>query len=171
MKEYKKMKDLRIIPVTNEELVFSLTAVADDIWREYYTPLLGKDQVDYMLEKFFSPEALVEQINGGCEYFLFSHEYTFAGFAAVKEEDKDLFLSKLYVHSDFRGKKIASHMFAKFIELCKLRGLNRIYLTCNRNNTDSLAVYEHWGFKKIREEKADIGQGYYMDDYILEYYV
>lgn len=163
------MKDLRIIPVTNEELVFSLTAVADDIWREYYTPLLGEDQVEYMLEKFFSPESLVEQINDGCEYFLFSHEYTFAGFAAVREETDALFLSKLYVHADFRGKKIASYMFQKFIELCDMRGLKKIWLTCNRNNADSLAVYEHWGFVKVREEKADIGNGYYMDDFILEY--
>ena len=60
-------------------------------------------------------------------------------------------------------------MFQKFIELCKLRGLTAIWLTCNRNNTNTLAVYDHLGFKKIREEKADIGNGFYMDDYILEY--
>jgi ribosomal protein S18 acetylase RimI-like enzyme len=163
------MKNLRIIPVANEELVLSLYAVADDIWRQHYTPIIGEAQVDYMLEKFLSPEALVEQINAGYEYFLFSYDYTFAGFAGIHEEDNKLFLSKLYVHEDFRGKGIGSYMFQKFIEICKLRNLKTIWLTCNRNNTESLAVYEHLGFKKVREEVADIGNGFVMDDYIMEY--
>ena len=163
------MKNLRIIPVANEELVLSLSAVADDIWRQHYTPIIGEAQVDYMLEKFLSPEALVEQINAGYEYFLFSYDYTFAGFAGIHEEDNKLFLSKLYVHEDFRGKGIGSYMFQKFIEICKLRNLKTIWLTCNRNNTGSLAVYEHLGFKKVREEAADIGNGFVMDDFIMEY--
>ena len=163
------MKNLRIIPVANEELVLSLSAVADDIWRQHYTPIIGEAQVDYMLEKFLSPEALVEQINAGYEYFLFSYDYTFAGFAGIHEEDNTHFLSKLYVHEDFRGKGIGSYMFQKFIEICKLRNLKTIWLTCNRNNTESLAVYEHLGFKKVREEVADIGNGFVMDDYIMEY--
>lgn len=165
------MDGLRVIPVTNEELVYSLSAVADDIWHEYFTPIIGEEQVDYMLEKFLSPEALVEQINKGYAYYLFSYEYTFAGFAGIHEEDGKLFLSKLYIHEDFRGKKIASHIFQSFVELCKERNLSKIWLTCNRNNTDTIAIYEHWGFKKVREEKTDIGNGFFMDDFILEYEV
>lgn len=163
------MKNLRIMPVTNMELVYSVYAVADAIWHQHYTPILGEEQVDYMVEKFLSPEALVEQINSGYEYFLFSYDYTFAGFAGIKEEDGKLFLSKLYVDEEFRGKGIGKHMFQKFIEICKMRKLNKIWLTCNRNNTNTLAVYEHLGFVKVREEVADIGNGFVMDDYILEY--
>lgn len=163
------MDGLRIIPVTNEELVYSVSALADEIWHEHFTPIIGTEQVEYMLDKFLSPEALAEQINSGYEYFLFSYEYTFAGFAGIHEEDKGLFLSKLYVHKDFRGKKISSYMFRKFIELCKMRNLDKIWLTCNRFNEHTLAVYEHLGFKKVRTQVADIGNGYVMDDYILEY--
>jgi ribosomal protein S18 acetylase RimI-like enzyme len=165
------MDGLRVIPVSNMELVYSVTAVADEIWHEHFVPIIGEEQVDYMLEKFLSPEALVEQINSGYRYYLFSFEYTFAGFAGVHKENGSLFLSKLYVHKDFRGKKIASHMLQKFIEICKLRELKKIWLTCNRNNTTTLAVYEHLGFLKVREEVSDIGNGYVMDDYILEYNV
>jgi len=100
------MKNLRIIPVTNMELVYSLVPVAEEIWREHYIPIIGKDQVEYMLEKFLSAEALVEQINSGYEYFLFSYDYTFAGFAGIYEKDGSLFLSKLYIDKDFRGKGI-----------------------------------------------------------------
>ena len=79
------MDGLRIIPVTNMELVYSLTTVADEIWREYFPLIIGEKQVDYMLDKFLSPDAVVEQINSGYEYFVFSYEYTFAGFAGLHE--------------------------------------------------------------------------------------
>lgn len=163
------MDGLRVIPVSNMELVYSVSAVADEIWHEHFVPIIGEEQVDYMLEKFLSPEALVEQINSGYQYYLFSFEYTFAGFAGVHKENGSLFLSKLYVHKDFRGKGIASYMFKQFVEMCKKHDLDKIWLTCNRNNTNTLNVYKHWGFKKVREEAADIGNGFVMDDYILEY--
>ena len=165
------MDALRIMPVTNMELVYSVYAVAEPIWEQYYTPIIGEEQVEYMIEKFLSPDAIVEQINSGYEYFLFSYDYTFAGFAGIHEEDGKLFLSKLYVDEEFRGKGIGKHMFQKFVEICKMRNLKGIWLTCNRHNTDTLAVYEHLGFMKVREEVADIGNGYVMDDYILEYEV
>ena len=163
------MKNLRIMPVTNMELVYSVYAVADAIWHEYYTPILGEDQVDYMVEKFLSPEAIAEQINNGYEYFLYSYDYTFAGFAAILEKNGELFLSKLYVDEEFRGKGIGKYMFQKFVEICKMRNLKKIWLTCNRNNANSLAFYERLGFQKVREEVADIGKGFVMDDFILEY--
>ena len=124
--------------------------------------------------RFFQQNRLIicsKNFNHDYEYFLFSYEYTFAGFAGIHEENGSLFLSKLYVHKDFRGKKIASYMFRKFIEICKMRNLNKIWLTCNRFNESTLAVYEHLGFQKVRTEVTDIGQGYVMDDYILEYKV
>ncbi len=165
------MDGLRVIPVSNIELVYSLSAVADDIWRDHYTPIIGEAQVDYMLEKYLSPDALVEQINSGYQYYLLSYEYTFAGFAGVHKEDGKLFLSKLYVHKDFRGTGIASYMFKQFIELCKKNSLSKIWLTCNRHNTNSVEVYKHWGFETVREEATDIGEGFVMDDYIMEYTV
>lgn len=164
------MDDLRIIPVVNEELVLSVSAMAEEIWHEYYDNLLGSKQVDYMLEKFLSPEALCEQINNGYEYFLMSHEYTFAGFAGVLENkaEKSLFLNKLYIHEEARGKHISTEMLNKFVELCKLRNLDKIWLTCNKGNTHTIDVYKHFGFEIVREECTDIGQGYVMDDYIME---
>lgn len=165
------MDALRIMPVTNMELVYSVYAVAEAIWEQHYTPIIGEEQVEYMVEKFLSPDAIVEQINSGYEYFLFSYDYTFAGFAAIEERGEELFLSKLYVDEEFRGKGIGKYMFQKFVEIAKMRNLKKIWLTCNRNNVNSLAFYEHLGLKKVREEVTDIGNGFVMDDFILEYEV
>lgn len=48
-------------------------------------------------------------------------------------------------------------------------GKESIYLTVNRNNTETIQKYYSLGLKKVEERKTDIGKGYYMDDYILEY--
>lgn len=163
------MDNLRIIPVTNEELILSVSAMAEEIWHEHYDKLLGNKQVDYMLEKFLSPDSLRQQIEeNDYEYFLISYDYTFAGFAGIQEKDGSLFLSKLYIHKDFRGKHISSEMLQKFIELCKLRNLDKIWLTVNKHNSGSINVYKHFGFETVREECNDIGEGYVMDDYIME---
>ena len=149
------MDNLRIIPVTNEELVLSVSAMAEEIWHEYYDKLIGTQQVDYISEEDY-------------EYFLISYDYTFAGFAAIQEKNGSLFLSKLYVHEDFRKKHISSEMIRKFIELCKLRNLEKIWLTVNKRNFRSIDVYKHFGFETVRKECNDIGEGYVMDDYIME---
>ncbi len=48
-------------------------------------------------------------------------------------------------------------------------GLNKIYLTVNKGNTPSYQIYLHLGFKVIDSVVNDIGHGYVMDDYIMEY--
>ena len=77
-------------------------------------------------------------------------------------------MSKLYVHKNFRGAGLARKAFTYLQERCRKEGLSAIWLTVNRFNSNTIAIYRHFGFTVIREEKNDIGGGYYMDDYIME---
>lgn len=163
------MEGVRFYPVINTELIYTVSSLADAIWHEYFTPIIGEEQVDYMLEKFLSPDALEEQIQSGYEYFLFDFEAVFAGFAGFHVENGSMFLSKLYIFEDYRGKGISSHVFQQLVGICQKRKLDKIWLTCNKHNTHTLEVYKHWGFEIVREEVTDIGNGFVMDDYILEY--
>ena len=165
------MSGVKFFPVNNMELIYTLSTMAEEIWHEYFTPMIGSEQVEYMLEKFLSPEAIEENINGGYEYHLFTSDYIFAGFTGIQVKDGSMFLSKLYIHEDFRGNKLASHVFNQLVGICKKRNLDKIWLTCNRNNTNSIEIYKHWGFEIVREKVTDIGGGFVMDDYILEYKV
>ena len=56
------MEDLRIVPADTAELLYNIEALADDIWHEYLTPVLGQPQVDYMLENFQSVDAINSHI-------------------------------------------------------------------------------------------------------------
>ena len=53
--------------------------------------------------------------------------------------------------------------------LAKRNGHKSIYLTVNKYNTPSYEIYLHLGFKVIDAVVNDIGNGYVMDDYIMEY--
>lgn len=54
------------------------------------------------------------------------------------------------------------------IEQAKSYGKRLIVLNVNKDNS-AVKVYERLGFVKIREEKNDIGQGFFMDDFVYTY--
>lgn len=163
------MKKIRMIPAVNDAEILGVAALAEEIWHEYFPPIIGEEQVDYMVEKFQSFDALKRQIADGYEYFLISSDYMMVGYTGVTEKDGSLFLSKLYLLKDSRGQHLSTEVFGHLIDLAKERKLDKIWLTCNKYNSHSLDVYKHLGFEIVRDEVTDIGNGFVMDDYILEY--
>ncbi|OUP49285.1 GNAT family N-acetyltransferase [Lachnoclostridium sp. An181] len=163
------MKKIRMIPAVNDAEILGVAALAEEIWHEHFPPIIGEEQVDYMVEKFQSFDALKRQIADGYEYFLISSDYMMVGYTGVTEKDGSLFLSKLYLLKDSRGQHLSTEVFGHLIDLAKERKLDKIWLTCNKYNSHSLDVYKHLGFEIVRDEVTDIGNGFVMDDYILEY--
>jgi len=155
--------------VTDKAQIVSLCEMARRIWTEHYTPIIGEAQVEYMLEKFQSVDAVSEQLaSGGYEYYFALYHGEYAGFIGIVPEQEKLFLSNLYIDADFRHRGIAREAMNFLSEYGKQRNLNKIYLTVNRNNTDSIAAYRSMGFDVVCEQVADIGGGFVMDDYVLE---
>lgn len=139
--------------------------LADTIWREHYIPIVGKPQIDYMLDKFQSVKAIEKQVEDGYEYFSIYYDETPVGYISIKEEKDTLFLSKIYVLSNYRGKKIGKTAMQFVEQKAKTYNLKRIRLTVNINNINSIKAYEKLGFKNIGALVADIGRGFVMDDY------
>ncbi|GGO08938.1 GNAT family N-acetyltransferase [Saccharibacillus kuerlensis] len=156
-------------PVNKPEEIKETADLAAEIWNEYYISLLTQGQIDYMIEKFQSVPAITSQIeHQGYEYYLIRNEEAAVGYVAVKEDEGRLFLSKFYVKREDRGRGYASQANAFLEQLCRERRLSHIWLTVNRDNRSSIAVYEKKGFRTIREQIADIGNGYVMDDFVME---
>lgn len=143
--------------------------LADIIWREHYIPIVGKPQIDYMLDKFQSAKAISKQIEvEGLEYYVLSFNKTPVGYVGFKKEGEHLFLSKIYVLSAYRGKKIGKAAMEFIAKKSKAYQLKAIRLGVNINNTNSIEAYKKLGFKKIYAFVTDIGNGFVMDDYIME---
>lgn len=143
----------------------TIEKLADTIWREHYIPIVGKPQIDYMLAKFQSCIAMKEQVANGYEYYIAFYKELPIGYLSIKQEFKHLFLSKIYVLSAYRGKGIGKTMINFSEDKAKTYNLNKIRLTVNRYNTNSIKTYEKMGFKNKRELVQDIGHGFVMDDY------
>jgi len=163
------MSQTRLVPAVTDSEIHDIAVLAEEIWHEHFTDIIGEEQVNYMVDKFQSYPALKEQIQNGYEYYQIHSGSTMAGYTGVHEDDGALFLSKLYIKKDCRGQHLASEAFRYLTALCRKRGLSRIWLTCTKHNANTLAVYSHLGFSITDEQVADIGNGFVMDDYILTY--
>ncbi len=148
----------------------NLTAhLAEQIWTEHYSNILQMEQISYMVEKFQSAKAIKEQIkNQNYQYYLLYSDKQAIGYTAIQPQAESLFLSKIYIKKEARGKKYAS-LTLRFLEnLCRNNGWAKIWLTVNKNNTNSIAAYQAMGFHAADTQVADIGNGFVMDDYIME---
>ena len=157
--------------VTTDSELREAAELADKIWHECFVDIISLGQIDYMVEKFQSYEAMQSQIKeqGYC-YLAVRDKGELCGYIAVKpEKDDRFFLSKLYLRSDKRGRGIGSEMLERVFEEARASGKKRVYLTVNKHNDRAIAVYKKTGFEIVDEVVTDIGQGYVMDDYIFEY--
>jgi len=163
------MSKLEIIKARNDSDVKAVTDLAAIIWHEHFVSIISTEQIDYMVDKFQSYRAVSEQLADGYEYYQLKLDGELVGYTGVNEGGDGLFLSKLYIKKDCRGNGISRRTFEFLVGLCEERHLERIWLTCNKYNSHTLAVYDHFGFKTIDSAETDIGNGFIMDDYIMEY--
>ncbi|WP_343208401.1 GNAT family N-acetyltransferase [Anaerolentibacter hominis] len=162
---------LEFIPVQGEASLHHLAEIANEVWHEFFVSILTPEQIDYMVEKFQSYPAMTDQVeHQGYEYFFMRLDGTDIGYTGIRSDGDEgkLFLSKLYLKKEYRGRGFASQAFAFLEGLCLARGLNAIWLTVNRYNDHTIAVYKKKGFEVMRTQVADIGNGFVMDDYIME---
>ena len=150
--------------VESGEQIAAVAALARETWTQHYVPIIGAAQVEYMLAKFQSAEAIARQIAAeGYEYYLAPDE----GYLALVPDmaKKSMLLSKIYVRAAARGTGLGRAL-AEFAERrCSELGCAELWLTVNRHNRGSIAFYERLGFRKTREVATDIGGGFVMDDW------
>jgi len=149
----------------DREIVASL---AREIWTEHYAPIIGKEQVAYMLDHFQSEQALAEQIKAGYCYFIIEDADQVVGYVGIQLKDEELFLSKLYVKYDKRGQGYGRKAVHYCEKIAKGKGLKKIVLTVNKHNYSSIKAYEAIGFKNCGSVIQEIGGGFVMDDYNME---
>lgn len=156
--------------ISNDEQLNILAGVANEVWHEFFPCILSEEQIDYMVDRFQSYPAMKKQMEDGYEYYFIKDNDEICGYMGIHEEteDKKMFLSKLYLKKEHRGKGYAGQTLKELFKVSRERGLNMVWLTVNKHNEHTIEVYEHMGFAKARTQVADIGNGFVMDDYIME---
>lgn len=145
----------------------TIEKIAKPIWREHYTQIIGVDQIEYMLKKFQSRQAICEQIEQGYWYYIIEHQKTDAGYMALQKRDTSLFISKFYLNTKHRGQGIAKDMLNYVKSLALDNHCTRLELTVNKFNP-AYDIYLKLGFENVESIQIDIGAGYIMDDYRMQ---
>ena len=160
---------IQLLPVSSAAQVAQVARMAHALWNEYYVPIIGQAQVDYMVAKFQSAEAMQSQIDSGYEYFQIQQSGQNIGYAAIRHDvaDARLFISKLYVLAAHRRSGAGRQCLEHFDRIARERGAKYLWLTVNKGNP-SVRAYERLGFKIVEALVMDIGGGYVMDDYKME---
>jgi ribosomal protein S18 acetylase RimI-like enzyme len=159
---------LRLIQVEKDADIGQVEALAETIWNEYFTPIIGRSQVAYMLAKFQSRKAIQSQISTGYEYYLVQSGSEYVGYTALVPDNEKMMVSKLYTANSKRGQGVGKTMLNHIESKCVLENIGTIWLTVNKYNDSAIAWYKHLGFRIVDSVKADIGSGFFMDDYIME---
>lgn len=146
-----------------ETEIKEIEMMASVVWPIAYKSILHPEQIQYMLDKFLSLTAIQENIKNGYTYILLSDENkNKAGFLAYCLQPDKIFLSKLYLLPTAQNKGYSSEII-RYLKSFKLP----IELTVNKYNKNAYEKYLHLGFKVIDSVVTDIGNKYYMDDFVM----
>jgi GNAT superfamily N-acetyltransferase len=142
-----------------------IAALAEKIWRAHYTPIIGTEQVDYMLKKMYSAESLLEQQQNGQQFFLAENNNEIIGYLSISANGNDLFLHKFYLDMHEQGKGLGKKFFAAL--LSKFPEMKTMRLQVNRMNYKTINFYFRLGFVIEEAKDFDIGNGFFMEDFVM----
>ncbi len=160
------MPELRF--VGPEELA-GVASLASSIWHEYFPIILSDDQIDYMVDRFQSLPAMTEQVTEkGYRYAFIEDDGHVIGYTGVCPRGDRLFLSKLYLRKEHRGRGLGSASLQAVFSYARDNGFRSVCLTVNKYNEKAISAYRRNGMEVIHSICTDIGDGFVMDDYVME---
>lgn len=149
----------------------SIRAIAREVWPIAYGAILSEAQLDYMMEMMYSIQSLQKQANENGNHFILAVEDDIpVGFAAYEldyHHTKKTKIHKIYILSNQQGKGIGRLLIDFITQQARQNNQDALLLNVNKNNV-ARHFYEKLGFSISYEEVIDIGQGYVMDDYVME---
>jgi N-acetylglutamate synthase-like GNAT family acetyltransferase len=158
-----------IIREATERDIVLINQLAHAIWPSAYSKILSAHQLNYMLELIYNETSLQKQFNEGHHFLIVEEDKKPIAFADYNQLKDDVYkLQKIYVLPDQQGKSVGKLLIKYVTNLVKKEGGKTLLLNVNRHNK-AKQFYEHIGFKVISEEDIDIGEGYFMNDYIMSY--
>lgn len=151
--------------------------IAFKTWPSTFNSILSRDQIKYMLEMMYSKESLDEQVSKLNHKFLIAtlnsnpiDDSLSIGYASYqnncngKEKTK---IHKLYILPQYQSFGAGRFLVDKICNLALESKNNIVELNVNRYNP-SVGFYRHIGFHIKAEVSIPIGNGFFMDDYIME---
>ncbi|KPM47229.1 GNAT family N-acetyltransferase [Jiulongibacter sediminis] len=145
-------------------------SLAHEIWPPTFGEILSKGQIEYMLNMMYSLPSLQNQMDEGIEFLLAVENQKTVGFSGIQtdyQKTGKTKIHKLYLLPETQGKGYGRLLIDHIAKIALQNGDSALVLNVNRFNK-AYDFYLKTGFEKVGEENIDIGNGYLMEDFILE---
>ena len=152
------------------EDIQTIQNLVEVIWPFTYGQIISEAQIDYMLMLFYSNEALLNQFQNNQDFYIISSENVDLGFIAIEHNYSNQPITKihkLYVLPENQGKGIGQKLLSHATQLAIDKESKQLILNVNKFNS-ALLFYQKQGFTIQKEEDISIGNGYLMEDYVLQ---
>ena len=161
--------NVRLDPLTEQDFD-TVARLADTIWRGHYGTMISMAQIDYMLDGRYTAGNLGRYIGSeACWMRVLRVDGVPAGYCSwsLGADPDEVKLEQLYLLAEHKGKGLGGLMMRTVEDACRALGRPVLYLTVNKGNLDSIAIYRRSGFVVREEAVFDIGNGYVMDGYVM----
>lgn len=148
----------------NDSDLHKLKDFASPIWLECYDGIVAREHTEMLIEKYFEYDNILKFKADGMVYEYILSDKVKAGFIAFCPNIEYLYLDKLYLLKEYRGRHISK---AVFDHLTDSFGLP-IRLNVNQGNTRAVTAYKANGFKIIKTEELPQKGGFVNVDYVME---
>lgn len=145
--------------------------IAHETWPCTFGEILSKAQIEYMLEWMYNIPHLEEQMENGHHFAIIErtgHPVGFLGYELNNPETGVMKIHKIYVLPSGQGGGLGKELMDYAKRQAQHFGMKKITLNVNRYNK-ATTFYQHLGYAITKEEDIDIGNGYLMEDYVLDY--
>lgn len=165
------MSGYTISPAAGSRDLAVIAQIARATWPVSYQDMIPASQIEYMLDLFYTPASLERQTEAlGHRFFILHNEDQAIGFASMEcdlDETGTCKLHKLYVLPSEQKSGAGKFLMQHIIHTARAQNQKSLVLQVNRNNP-ALGFYRHLGFFIRESADLDIGNGYFMNDYVME---
>lgn len=153
-----RMADQQHIPIIRE--------LANKIWKAHYASIITEEQINYVMNTIYASESIKQQMSEGHVFRIVYLDEIPIGYISLSNKDgENYFLNKFYIQVDEHGKGIGSKVFQHILD--ELKHAHSIELTVNRQNFKAVNFYFKMGFVIKAIADVEIGEGYFMNDFIM----
>jgi ribosomal protein S18 acetylase RimI-like enzyme len=160
---------IEIIEATSQDLPL-IRQLAEQTFHITYLPLQPKEKVDYLFGLMYNPTSLADQMKNGQRFILAKDEMGYQGFASYEINCKKIGLTKIhkiYILPTVQGKGVGKKLINAIAEIAYQNKNQTLSLNVYRKNP-AIEFYEKLGFKKVEEIDINVGNGFTMNDYVME---
>lgn len=160
---------MQIVEATTDH-IYNIQVLSNVIWPATFSNILSQEQISYMMDMMYSTSSLEKQMNELNHHYLLAEEDgEYLGYLSYELNYKGTPITKIhkiYVLPSIQGKGVG-RLFIDAVSKLALKNNNTLLsLNVNRYNR-AIDFYKRMGFDFFASENIEIGNGFLMEDYVM----